>query len=147
MDLTAALAGLDQLWSPRLAARVNDYGIRFAKVAGEHVWHKHEVPTGSSSSSSSTASCRAVCATRAMAPARSSCSAGQALGRYLAAVFDTPPENAASQHFGQMRRDRDRQRYDARPTTKASAAAAAFAALEQTRPAFRACEVGACRRA
>ena len=52
-----------------------------------------------------------------------------ALGRYLAAVFDTPPENAASRHFEQMRRDRNRQRYDARPTTKAAAAAAAAAAF------------------
>ena len=47
-----------------------------------------------------------------------------ALGRYLAAVFDTPPENAASRHFDQMRRDRNRHRYEARPTTTAAAAAA-----------------------
>lgn len=53
-----------------------------------------------------------------------------ALGRYLAALFNTPPEDAASRHFDQMRRDRNRQRYDARPTTTASAAAAAAAALE-----------------
>lgn len=58
--------------------------------------------------------------------------AGQhdALGRYLPAVFDTPPENAASRHFEQMRRDRNRQRYDARPATTAAAAAAAGAAAE-----------------
>ncbi|WP_369809472.1 cupin domain-containing protein [Frankia sp. QA3] len=29
------------MWSPRIAARVNDYDIRIAKVAGEHVWHAH----------------------------------------------------------------------------------------------------------
>jgi len=58
--------------------------------------------------------------------------AGQhdALGRYLAAVFDTPPENAASRHFEQIRRDRNRQRYDARPTTTASAVAASAVSLE-----------------
>jgi len=31
-----------------------------------------------------------------------------ALGRFLAAVFDTPPENAASRHYDRMRRDRNR---------------------------------------
>ena len=51
-----------------------------------------------------------------------------ALGRFLAAVFDTPPENAASRHYDQMRRDRNRQRYNARPITTAAATAAADAA-------------------
>ena len=54
----------------------------------------------------------------------------EALARYLAAVFDTPPENAASRHFEQMRRDRNQQRYNARQTTTAAAAAAATAAFE-----------------
>lgn len=51
-----------------------------------------------------------------------------ALGRFLAAVFDTPPENAASRHFDRMRRDRNRQRYNAQPITIAAAVAAAEAA-------------------
>ena len=51
-----------------------------------------------------------------------------ALGRFLAAVFDTPPENAASRHYDRMRRDRNRQRYNAKPITIAAAAAAAEAA-------------------
>ena len=51
-----------------------------------------------------------------------------ALGRFLAAIFDTSPENDASQHYDQMRQDRNRQRYDARPVTTAAAAAAASAA-------------------
>jgi hypothetical protein len=51
-----------------------------------------------------------------------------ALGRFLAAIFDTPPENAASRHYDQMRRERNRQRYDAAPITEASATAAARAA-------------------
>jgi len=41
IDLTAALARFDQLWSPRIVARVNDYDVRIAKVAGEHIWHAH----------------------------------------------------------------------------------------------------------
>ncbi len=61
---------------------------------------------------------------------RTASGAGQhdALGRFLAAVFDTPPENAASRHYDRMRRDRNRQRYDARPITSAAAVAAADAA-------------------
>jgi len=51
-----------------------------------------------------------------------------ALGRFLAAIFDSPPENAASAHFDQMRRDRNRQRYNAQPITAAAAAAAVEAA-------------------
>lgn len=52
----------------------------------------------------------------------------EALGRFLAAVFDTPPENAASRHHDQMRRDGNRQRYNARPITVAAATAAGHAA-------------------
>ena len=51
-----------------------------------------------------------------------------ALGRFLAAVFDTPPENAASQHYERMRRERNRQRYNAHPISTAAATAAADAA-------------------
>lgn len=40
--LTSALASFDDLWSPRIVTRVNDYDVRVAKVAGEHVWHVHE---------------------------------------------------------------------------------------------------------
>ena len=40
--LTDALSRFDALWSPRIVARVNDYDVRIAKVAGEHVWHSHE---------------------------------------------------------------------------------------------------------
>jgi mannose-6-phosphate isomerase-like protein (cupin superfamily) len=40
--LPAALAGFDSLWSPRIVTRVNDYDVRIAKVAGEHIWHVHE---------------------------------------------------------------------------------------------------------
>ncbi|MFI0786906.1 cupin domain-containing protein [Streptomyces lydicus] len=40
--LDQALASFDALWSPRIAARVNDYDVRIAKVEGEHVWHAHD---------------------------------------------------------------------------------------------------------
>jgi hypothetical protein len=49
-----------------------------------------------------------------------------ALGRSLAAIFDTPPENAASRHYDRMRRDH--QRYNAQPITTAAATAGANAA-------------------
>lgn len=42
IDLAQALASFDELWSPRVLTRVNDYDVRLAKVAGEHVWHVHE---------------------------------------------------------------------------------------------------------
>jgi mannose-6-phosphate isomerase-like protein (cupin superfamily) len=42
VSLTDALASFDQLWSPRIVASVNDYDVRIAKVAGEHVWHTHD---------------------------------------------------------------------------------------------------------
>ncbi|WP_433280179.1 cupin domain-containing protein [Micromonospora sp. CA-244673] len=41
-ELAAALARFDQLWSPRIVTTVNDYDVRIAKVAGEHVWHAHD---------------------------------------------------------------------------------------------------------
>lgn len=40
--LATALASFDDLWSPRIVTRVNDYDVRVAKVAGEHVWHVHD---------------------------------------------------------------------------------------------------------
>lgn len=42
MSLARALASFDDLWSPRIVTRVNDYDVRVAKVEGEHVWHVHE---------------------------------------------------------------------------------------------------------
>jgi len=40
--LSAALASFDALWSPRIVTRVNDYDVRIARVAGEHIWHVHD---------------------------------------------------------------------------------------------------------
>lgn len=42
IELAATLARFDQLWSPRIVTTVNDYDVRIAKVAGEHVWHAHD---------------------------------------------------------------------------------------------------------
>lgn len=42
VELSAALATFEALWSPRIVTRVNDYDVRIAKVAGEHVWHRHD---------------------------------------------------------------------------------------------------------
>jgi mannose-6-phosphate isomerase-like protein (cupin superfamily) len=42
VNLDAALATFDDVWSPRIIARVNDYDVRVAKVRGLHVWHTHD---------------------------------------------------------------------------------------------------------
>lgn len=42
LNLDAALKSFDDLWSPRIVTRVNNYDVRIAKVQGEHVWHVHD---------------------------------------------------------------------------------------------------------
>ena len=42
VNLTAALASFDEVYSPRIVTRMNDYDVRVAHVRGEHVWHVHE---------------------------------------------------------------------------------------------------------
>ncbi|SDU35485.1 cupin domain-containing protein [Jiangella alkaliphila] len=42
INLDAALASFDDLWSPRIVTRINDYDVRIAKVVGEFVWHAHD---------------------------------------------------------------------------------------------------------
>jgi mannose-6-phosphate isomerase-like protein (cupin superfamily) len=42
IDLDDVLASFDDAWSPRIVTRVNDYDIRLARFAGEHVWHVHQ---------------------------------------------------------------------------------------------------------
>jgi mannose-6-phosphate isomerase-like protein (cupin superfamily) len=41
VNLSEALASFDQIYSPRIVARVNDYDVRIAHTRGEHVWHVH----------------------------------------------------------------------------------------------------------
>jgi mannose-6-phosphate isomerase-like protein (cupin superfamily) len=42
INLEAALASFDDLWSPRIVTRINDYDVRIAKVQGEFLWHAHD---------------------------------------------------------------------------------------------------------
>jgi mannose-6-phosphate isomerase-like protein (cupin superfamily) len=42
VNLDAALASFDALWSPRVAGRVNEFAVKIAKVKGDFVWHAHE---------------------------------------------------------------------------------------------------------
>ena len=42
VSLTGALASFDDIYSPRIVARMNDYDIKIAHARGEHVWHVHE---------------------------------------------------------------------------------------------------------
>ena len=42
VNLTEALASFDDVYSPRIVARMNDYDVRIAHARGEHVWHTHD---------------------------------------------------------------------------------------------------------
>lgn len=42
VNLTTALASFDDVYSPRIVARMNDYDVRIAHAKGEHLWHVHE---------------------------------------------------------------------------------------------------------
>ncbi len=42
MHLPTALESFDEIYSPRIVARVNDYDVRIAHVRGDHVWHVHD---------------------------------------------------------------------------------------------------------
>jgi mannose-6-phosphate isomerase-like protein (cupin superfamily) len=42
VNLPAALSSFDDVYSPRIVTRVNDYDVRIAHARGEHVWHVHE---------------------------------------------------------------------------------------------------------
>jgi mannose-6-phosphate isomerase-like protein (cupin superfamily) len=41
VNLGTVLAALDQHWSPRTVAAVNDYDVRVVKVLGDFTWHRH----------------------------------------------------------------------------------------------------------
>jgi mannose-6-phosphate isomerase-like protein (cupin superfamily) len=40
-NVRRALADIDELWSPRPLARINDYAVKAVRVQGEFVWHRH----------------------------------------------------------------------------------------------------------
>jgi mannose-6-phosphate isomerase-like protein (cupin superfamily) len=42
VNVTAALASFDEVYSPRIVAHMNDYDIRIAHAKGEHLWHAHD---------------------------------------------------------------------------------------------------------
>ena len=42
VNLSAALATFDEVYSPRIVGRVNDYDIKIAHAHGDHVWYVHE---------------------------------------------------------------------------------------------------------
>jgi mannose-6-phosphate isomerase-like protein (cupin superfamily) len=42
INLTDALASFDDVYSPRIVTRMNDYDVRIAHTLGEHVWHVHD---------------------------------------------------------------------------------------------------------
>jgi mannose-6-phosphate isomerase-like protein (cupin superfamily) len=37
-----ALASFDEIYSPRIVTRMNDYDVRIAHALGDHLWHVHE---------------------------------------------------------------------------------------------------------
>jgi len=41
VNLTAALRSFDEIYSPRIVTRVNDYDVKIVHTSGEHVWHVH----------------------------------------------------------------------------------------------------------
>ncbi len=42
INLKEKLALFDELWMPKLVAKVNDTDIRLSKIQGEFVWHHHD---------------------------------------------------------------------------------------------------------
>jgi mannose-6-phosphate isomerase-like protein (cupin superfamily) len=42
VNLHEALNSFDQVYSPRIVARMNDYDVRIAHARGDHVWHVHD---------------------------------------------------------------------------------------------------------
>jgi mannose-6-phosphate isomerase-like protein (cupin superfamily) len=42
VNLEAALASFDAIYSPRVVATMNDYDVKIAHTEGDHVWHTHD---------------------------------------------------------------------------------------------------------
>ena len=42
VNLTEALASFDDVYSPRIVTRMNDYDVKIAHTRGEHLWHVHD---------------------------------------------------------------------------------------------------------
>jgi mannose-6-phosphate isomerase-like protein (cupin superfamily) len=41
INLETAFAAIDELWSPRIVAGVNEVEVKLARVEGEFEWHRH----------------------------------------------------------------------------------------------------------
>jgi mannose-6-phosphate isomerase-like protein (cupin superfamily) len=41
VNLTQELAALNERWTPRAVAALNDYAVKVVKLQGEFVWHSH----------------------------------------------------------------------------------------------------------
>jgi quercetin dioxygenase-like cupin family protein len=42
VNLLRALDAIDEYWSPKVVARVNDQYVKIAKLKGQLAWHKHD---------------------------------------------------------------------------------------------------------
>lgn len=42
MNLFEALDSIDEIYSPHIVGRVNDYDVKIARANGDHVWHVHD---------------------------------------------------------------------------------------------------------
>lgn len=42
VNISDKLAGINELWSQKTVAVLNDYEVKLAKLHGEFVWHSHE---------------------------------------------------------------------------------------------------------
>ena len=42
INLAQKFAALEEHWSPRIVARINDFELKIVKIEGEFVWHRHE---------------------------------------------------------------------------------------------------------
>ena len=42
VNLQTALNSFDEIYSPRIVTRMNDYDVRVAHAKGDHVWHVHD---------------------------------------------------------------------------------------------------------
>lgn len=42
VNLYEALSSFDEIYSPRIVTRMNDYDVKIAHTKGEHVWHVHQ---------------------------------------------------------------------------------------------------------
>lgn len=42
VSLTEALSSFDEIYSPRIVARMNNYDVKIAHASGDHLWHVHD---------------------------------------------------------------------------------------------------------